>query len=82
MNDPGLDGTIQDTATHVTRSLRERIPSSEDDVTRNGKLENSKKSSSAAEEFRQELQVDEDEEEIGYFAPQYVRDAWPKKIRH
>ncbi|KAJ3837457.1 hypothetical protein F5878DRAFT_652573 [Lentinula raphanica] len=50
MNDPGLEDPIQDAATHVTHSLRDRT------VSRDA--------------FREELQVDEEEEEIGYFAPQ------------
>lgn len=69
MNDPGLEDTIQDTAAHVTHSLRERVRSNEN-VDGQGSRS---KSHSAAEEFRQELQVDEDEEEIGYFAPRHVR---------
>ncbi|KIK65901.1 hypothetical protein GYMLUDRAFT_70161 [Collybiopsis luxurians FD-317 M1] len=65
MNDPGLEGTIQDTATHITHSLRERVNSrSYSTETSNGESE------SPGDAFRRELQVDEEEEEVGYFAPQ------------
>ncbi|KAJ4485235.1 tandem pore domain K+ channel [Lentinula aciculospora] len=63
MNDPGLEDTIQDTATHITHSLRDRVGSSKSQTGESHPK-------SAGDAFRKELQVDEDEEEIGYFAPQ------------
>ncbi|KAF9070569.1 hypothetical protein BDP27DRAFT_1382742 [Rhodocollybia butyracea] len=64
MNDAGLEDSIQDASTHVTHSLREHI-------LRNERQSGSQsKSKSASDTFREELKVDEEEEDIGFFAPQ------------
>ncbi|KAJ3751356.1 hypothetical protein DFH05DRAFT_1411565 [Lentinula detonsa] len=67
MNDPGLEDTIQDTATHVTHSLRDRVGSSN---SRRKLRTGESHPQTAGDAFREELQVDDEEEEIGYFAPQ------------
>ncbi|KAJ3893408.1 hypothetical protein GG344DRAFT_43418 [Lentinula edodes] len=66
MNDPGLEDKIQDTATHVTQDLRDRAGSSSSRKPQTGDAH----TKSAGDAFREELQVDDEEEEIGYFAPQ------------
>ncbi|KAJ3850926.1 hypothetical protein EV368DRAFT_44245 [Lentinula lateritia] len=66
MNDPGLEDKIQDTATHVTQDLRDRAGSNS---SRKPQTEDAHPKS-AGDAFREELQVDDEEEEIGYFAPQ------------
>ncbi|KAJ3879647.1 hypothetical protein F5051DRAFT_451367 [Lentinula edodes] len=66
MNDPGLEDKIQDTATHVTQDLRDRAGSSSSLKPQTGDAH----TKSAGDAFREELQVDDEEEEIGYFAPQ------------
>ncbi|KAJ3819923.1 hypothetical protein F5880DRAFT_1616030 [Lentinula raphanica] len=67
MNDPGLEDPIQDAATHVTHSLRDRTVSSH---SRRQSQTRHTQPKTAGDAFREELQVDEEEEEIGYFAPQ------------
>lgn len=66
MNDAGLEDTIQDASTHVTHSLREHILRSE------RQSDSQPKSKSTSGAFREELKVDEEEEDIGFFAPQCV----------
>ncbi|KAJ3921054.1 hypothetical protein F5877DRAFT_36851 [Lentinula edodes] len=66
MNDPGLEDKIQDTATHVTQDLRDRAGSNSSREPQAGDAH----TKSAGDAFREELQVDDEEEEIGYFAPQ------------
>ncbi|KAJ3763343.1 hypothetical protein EV360DRAFT_33765 [Lentinula raphanica] len=67
MNDPGLEDPIQDAATHVTHSLRDRAVSSH---SRRQSQTRHTQPKTAGDAFCEELQVDEEEEEIGYFAPQ------------
>lgn len=57
MNDPGLDKPIQDTFSEVTHALRHQIS------------HESQQSLGPRAAFRHELEVDEEEEEVGFFQP-------------
>jgi potassium channel subfamily K len=59
MNDPGLDEPIEETFGEVTHTLRDQIPHE------NG----SQESLGPRAAFRHELEVDEEEEELGFFQP-------------
>ncbi|KAL0960474.1 hypothetical protein HGRIS_005516 [Hohenbuehelia grisea] len=60
MNDPGLDGPIDNTARNVTRTIRTRVPS-------DSRPPDAEHAHGAREAFRHEICVDEEEEDIGYF---------------
>lgn len=60
MNDPGLDEPIQDIANNITHNLKQEVV--------DGDESNSDEHGPKAA-FRHELQVDEDEEEVGFYQP-------------
>ncbi|KAJ7618948.1 hypothetical protein B0H17DRAFT_1219862, partial [Mycena rosella] len=61
MNDPGLDKPLQDTYKSAEHHLKERLP----DGGKTGSI----KAHGVREKFRQEIQDDDEEEEVGYFQP-------------
>lgn len=67
MNDPGLDDSIESSANHISRTLKSQIPAS--DAQTRKRHTSTNHSAGARELFREELLVDEEEEEVGFFQP-------------